>query len=118
MRIVRQRPERRFRPAIDASVRLDQMHRVLESFARQLRKPGRHRRFLEGKIIYPIAGSMLPPPDPYPAEIAIPVKNHQRLRWRRGNLKIRFHRRVITRKAGATNSKGQTRYLGETIPKG
>src|SRR5437016_6767964 len=107
VRVMSQGTECSFGPAIYGTIRFQQVNSAFKSLRRQLVKADGEGRILKWKIINRVARGMLPAANPEPAEIAVAVKNHQRLSWRRSHAEIGFHRRLIPR--GRKSSKSQSR---------
>ncbi len=91
MRMVGERPEYCLGAAIDAAIRLDQLHGGFESAARHLGKARRHAGVLKREKIEAITDSLLPTANTPRAEMAVAVIDHQRLCGRRGDLDSGSH---------------------------
>src|SRR5713101_3011434 len=76
------RPKYRVRSAIDLSVPCHELDGLLESLAGQFGKLFGDARILERQVVHLVAGDLREAADPAAAEVAIPVENHQRFRWR------------------------------------
>src|SRR2546428_213508 len=76
------RPTNRVRSAIDLAVGCHELDGLLESLTGQFGKLSGDARILEGQVVHLVAGDLREAADPPAAEVAIPVENHQRFRWR------------------------------------
>src|SRR5438874_5019041 len=80
---VGQRAKHGLSRAVNAALRFDQLHSLLEASTGDFRKSLGNCWILKCKIINAIACDPLPARDPIAAEIAITIEDQQRLGWRR-----------------------------------
>src|SRR5690349_17228586 len=101
-------------PAVDVSIRLDQMNGLLQLIGRQVREAFGDFGGLIGKSIDLFAHGLLPTGDPAPAERALAVKNEERLFWWTSHSRGLVHEWVCSVNNGARSK----RALGRAGPLG
>lgn len=102
-RVLGQSAEDCFRAAIDRSVRFDQLDGCRKIFARDFRKLCRDLRVLGRQVVNSVSSQLSPTANPYPAKVAIAVKNHEWLCRRIADMDAVVHGRTVTIKTTAVS---------------
>ena len=89
--IARQRAENGLRTGINQAVGFDELDGSVKLPAGNFGKLRCNVRVLGGQVVHAVAGHLLPAADPQRAEIAVAVKNQQRLGRRRGDADATLH---------------------------
>ena len=93
--IVGQSAEDRFCARMNGAVGFNESNGGIELSLWNFWKARGNLRVLRGQIIHRVTRNLPPAANPERAEIAVAVENHQRLRWRRGDVKAALHGQTL-----------------------